>query len=394
MPTEPDRVLRAWMPHLLLMGVLAGIVWLVLRVFSPLLDPLLLGACLAVLTSPLLHVPFTRAIAHCAPWLGEIHQRRLAAILATLVLVFVMSLPLILLIGSWSQTFGIAWGIIHQSPQAYDDLQLVIARHVASLDRHFPALALAQRAIPENIVATLREALAFGPSFLGFLFAGTSRLAHFVLAMICLTFFFSEGPRVMRALLHYTPLTDDQQEQLILRHRQSVIRLLHDTVAVALIKGCVFAGIAWAADHSIGSGTLPFTPLVLVASILTLLPVVGVAMIWVPLLVLFWSQNWYLAAGTLATASIAAQILLQWAQRRLARRIDDRDSWIGFLLFLGLLGGLLSFGLRGLVIGPVAVVMLVTLGSFWLPLYGVGGDSEPLPEDDAPPGAPSSSSAL
>jgi predicted PurR-regulated permease PerM len=72
---------------------------------------------------------------------------------------------------------------------------------------------------------------------------------------------------------------------------------------------------------------------------------------------------------------------------RIGERIGERGHWLGFLLFLGLVGGLLSFGTKGFIIGPVSVVLVATLGSFWLPLYGVGrGSTTPAAVDSSADG--------
>lgn len=393
MPADPHDVLRRWMPHLLLMGLLAGVLWVVARVFLPLAEPLLLGSSLALLTTPLLFAPIDRRLARWAPWLGERTRRRLTGIAATLALVAVLALPIVLLIGSAQLTLTIAWGLLRDDPASATELSRILAHHVDRLHRAFPALGLDQAGIPERIVGWIQEFADFGPSFLSFLFAGRDLVAQFALALICLAFFYSEGPRLIRQLLLFTPLDTAQRERLLRRHRQVVFRLLHDTVAVALVKGFVFGGIVYAADHLVGAAALPFVPLVLVAAVLTLLPVVGVTMIWLPLAVLFWSLGRWGEALLLGGMAAAAQVLLSWGGSLLGQCIDERDAWIGFLLFLGLLGGLLAFGLPGLVIGPMAVVLLVTLGSFWLPLYGVGGEDidtarhcpDPLNDPSVPP---------
>jgi predicted PurR-regulated permease PerM len=67
----------------------------------------------------------------------------------------------------------------------------------------------------------------------------------------------------------------------------------------------------------------------------------------------------------------------------MVRDLDTNDSWPGFLLFLGIVGGVLSFGWTGLVVGPMAVVVLRVLLGFWLPLYGVG-TREPDTDTDTP----------
>ena len=78
------------------------------------------------------------------------------------------------------------------------------------------------------------------------------------------------------------------------------------------------------------------------------------------------------AATAIALGALALDVLISRYRLRFGERIHQRqDEWMGFLLFLGLVGGLLSFGVKGFIIGPTAVVLVYTLGSFWLPLYGL-----------------------
>ena len=44
--------------------------------------------------------------------------------------------------------------------------------------------------------------------------------------------------------------------------------------------------------------------------------------------------------------------------------------WLSFLLFLGLVGGVLGFGLRGLILGPAAVLTVSILIQVLPALYG------------------------
>ena len=45
-------------------------------------------------------------------------------------------------------------------------------------------------------------------------------------------------------------------------------------------------------------------------------------------------------------------------------RLHEQGAWLSFMLFLGIIGGLLSYGPQGFVIGPMAVVLAYGLIPF------------------------------
>ena len=150
-----------------------------------------------------------------------------------------------------------------------------------------------------------------------------------------------------------------------------MLRLLNDTIALAVTKGVILGLFIYWIDHQWGTGLVPSVPLILLAMALTLLPVVGLTMVWLPIAILSWSSGYHMAAVVLSLGSLVIHFSIEYLYHRIGRHIDDaRHAWLGFLLFLSLVGGLLSFGVAGFIIGPMAVVLVETLGSFWLPLYG------------------------
>ena len=73
---------------------------------------------------------------------------------------------------------------------------------------------------------------------------------------------------------------------------------------------------------------------------------------------------------------------LTWLWNSVGHRVNARSSWLSFGLFLGFIGGILTFGTKGLVIGPMAVVFTSTFTRFWLPLYGIANPLGSELEDD------------
>lgn len=394
MSSDPRSVIRAWLPHLVLLALLAMGCVVLAHVFAPLVEPILLAAALALLTGPFLYVPIDNGLAQALPQMSSHLRRRLASLAATAALTVLLLIPVILMLATTLGGFGgivdLIPGLLTAEASQLQILENKLTEEINRIDRLYPQIDLSQYAIPQQIRRALEEAFRFGGAFLGFLSAGTGMLAHLVLAWIALTVFYAEGSRMSAALLRFSPLTEPQQERLRRRYRAIMLRLINDTLATALAKGIALATIVWITDHVLGNSLLPFFPLMLLATAIVLLPVLGAAMVWLPLAGLQWSLGNYVAAITIALGCTVADYLLSHLHRRLSRHLDERETWIGFLLFLGLVGGLISFGLKGLVIGPMAVVFVHTIGSFWGPMYGLGTDEDATgrhPADDPGPTA-------
>ena len=57
-------------------------------------------------------------------------------------------------------------------------------------------------------------------------------------------------------------------------------------------------------DYAWGTGLVPIMPVILLAVAMTLLPVVGVTMVWLPIALLFWSSDHRMAAIAVGFGSL------------------------------------------------------------------------------------------
>jgi predicted PurR-regulated permease PerM len=116
-----------------------------------------------------------------------------------------------------------------------------------------------------------------------------------------------------------------------------------------------------------------------IAGFLALLPVVGPAIAWVPYATVLWSTGRELQCMSLAVACISAAWVVELCFRRLAQRLGADSLWFAFMLFCGLVGGIASFGLRGVIIGPAAALTAAALFGFLPAVYGVGREGRDAP---------------
>ena len=131
--------------------------------------------------------------------------------------------------------------------------------------------------------------------------------------------------------------------------------IVYGTTVTALLQG-LFIGIGFAI---VG---LP-SPVVfgVLAALLSLLPVGGSALIWVPAVVwLFFEKHWGLAIFLLVWGS--ALSALDNVVRPIL--ISGRARISALAVFVGVLGGIPAFGAIGVIAGPVVLSLVLALIEF------------------------------
>ncbi|MBA3847095.1 MAG: AI-2E family transporter, partial [Planctomycetes bacterium] len=367
----PQDVLRDWLPHALMLALLALSGWLLARVFAPISDPVLLAAALAALTYPILFEPLNHLARRRLTFLDDAWRRTVVAAIATLAFILILVSPLVLMLLTTLEhpgdAFTVLYGLARRDPERIQQVAIMGEERVQAMLALYPKIPLQ----PGEVRAFLEQQLTrsdVGRTFLDFLLHGTGGfIAQLALALTSLFYFYDFGPRVVSSLLAYTPLTPHQRVLLRRRFQSAIYRLMTDTLGTALLKGLCMGAIAWIiADFN-------FFIVVAVTTFISLLPVIGFTFVWLPLASLLWAQQHRVDAICLATAALASSWLVHHLGERLTLSLDHRRTvWLSFLLFLSLIGGLIAFGVKGFVVGPMAVVFVVVLGSFWLPLYGIG----------------------
>ena len=71
-----------------------------------------------------------------------------------------------------------------------------------------------------------------------------------------------------------------------------------------------------------------------------------------------------MTAFLMAISSLVLNYLISRIRAGMGRRLHDQGAWLSFMLFLGIIGGILSYGPQGFVIGPMAVVLAYGLIRF------------------------------
>ncbi len=174
-----------------------------------------------------------------------------------------------------------------------------------------------------------------------------------VIMLIALFFFFRDGRGYFQAFIDLLPFTIEQKEEITKKFIDTFGAVINGVFLVALLQGAM-TGIGFAV---FGLPLAVFWGFL--AALLSLLPVGGAALIWLPG-----------AAYLYLTGSVLSGILLGAWGLLLVSLLDNflRPLLIGrkadiptFILFIALLGGLQVYGFLGLLFGPLVVTLLTAL---------------------------------
>lgn len=395
MGADPRTWLRHWLPHLLLLAIgLVALSWL-LWIIAPIGRPVLLGTALAMLTTPILFDPIDRLLAAIAPSWTTAYRRYCASFVATMLLlgvsVLVVLLILTALLGPQAHPLRAMLGLAFQDPRAVAKVVDGVASRTGAVLALYPSLGLTPMDVRDALTSFLVHS-RFGPEFVRLVFTGTGGLVVEIVLTITTTFYlYSQMPQLVGLLLRRLPLDPEGQAVLRRRFARTVQHLLAETIGKALAIGVALGAVAWAVAG--------FNPVLvgIVGIFAGLLPVVGHAFIWLPLASLLATQGRWTESWCLAIACWAAAWLIERVSVRLARALGTDDTLLSFLLFLSVIGGVLGEGVRGLVLGPAAMIFVVVLVEYAAQLYApresVPPGAAPAPSPAAPPAAPAAPAA-
>ncbi len=197
---------------------------------------------------------------------------------------------------------------------------------------------------------------------------GTANFLFMALVFLYTMFFFQiDGVNLIRKILYYLPLASDD-ENLLLDKFTSVTRAtLKGSLLIGMLQGSL-AGIAFAVvgiDNAVFWGSI--------MAVLSVIPSIGSALVWGPACVILIMQD---SVGAGVGLLIFCGIVVGSLDNVLRPILIGKDTRMHeLMIFFGTLGGIMMFGISGIVIGPLIASLFVTIWE----LYGIAFDNF-LPE--------------
>ena len=260
----------------------------------------------------------------------------------------------------------------------------------SELDRWLEQLPFIEQIRPyqDQIMVKLGE---FAGNIGNFLFNGlaaaTSGTAtfffQFFIMLYAMFFFLMNGRETLRKIMYYMPLTS-ADESLMLERFVSVTRA---TVKGTLVIGAIQGGLAGLGFAVAGIPSATFWGTIM--AVMSIIPALGTAIVWIPGVI------YLLAIGdTFAAIGLAiwCGAIVGTADNVLRPALVGKDTKMSDLMvLLGTLGGIVLFGIVGVIIGPIIAALFVTIWD----IYGVAFkdilppvtilEEEPEPVKEEPP---------
>lgn len=317
------------------------VLWAAFLILRPFIDAILVGAMIVILTYPL-YVRLRRRLKG---------RQALAAVLMLLGITVLLVLPALLLA---LLLVAQANALIAKLQAADVQAQLAafdLPSRLTFLQRYVPNFDPSVISLDRMILPAIREVPGWvarhGAGFVGGL-AGL--VLSFFLVLLSAYYFFVDGPAILRELYSLSPLPRRYDRELSGKFaavidatfRGQVMTSLAQGVATTL--GLLIAGVP---------GALLWGS---VAGILSLLPMVGAAVVWIPATIYLgieaylgnasWGWPIFLALWGVLVVSTIDNVVRPWVMR-------GRAELPAIPLLFAVLGGLQAFGFIGLVIGPL-----------------------------------------
>jgi predicted PurR-regulated permease PerM len=343
---EPSTISGTNLRTAFVLLLVVAVTLLFLAVTWPFFKPLLLGALLAGLFHP-----FYR-------WITRLFGgRRSLGAAVTLVVLLVLGL------GPVSAFLGI---VLQQALTMSDQAIPWLTQHLGAastfnaqewLVQKFPALAKympSQEQLLQQVGTAAKTAGAFLVAFASRMTATTATfLLNLFVMLYAMFFFFRDGDKILERIFYYTPLSDEDETRMLTQFASITRATVKGTLVIGIIQGAL-AGIAfWVAG--IEGAALWGT----IMTILSIIPGIGAALVWVPVVIILFATGQYLTATLLAAWCTA---VVGTVDNFLRPVLVGRDAKMPDLLILiGTLGGLFLFGPIGFIVGPIVCGLFLTV---------------------------------
>jgi len=307
---------------------------LVVLVFLPELDAIALGISVAVLFHPW-YAALKKAL----------HDRSGAA--AAIIVLLAVALILIPLTFIGLQMFAEAQGLYGQIASGGAAAIPGVVWFRAAIHEWLPSLNI-------DLTPYVQQVLGFLIGDIGPIFSGVlAAVGTLFLSFFALYYFLKDSAKLRAAIVEHGPLPAKHAEEILSRLYSRASSVIRGSLLVAALYG-VLTGIGFFI-FGLPSAILWGA----VTAIASFIPGIGVLIIVIPgIIFLYSSGNLVGAIGLLAWLFVMSVTIEAYLRPRL---LGGKEKIHPMLMLFAVLGGLSFFGPIGLLLGPLALCLLLTL---------------------------------
>ncbi len=317
-------------------GFLLVVTAIISFIFFPFLEVLVLSTIFGVVLTPL-HRKISNKIGR---------RDGVGAFIVVVLFALVVIIPFIFLtVQVFSESKDVYLQLTNHSDIDY--IQKVTAAIEGPIHRFYPGFSL-----------NIGEFASLGASFITdhlstILSSVLSIFTGIILIFIALFFFLRDGEKFKKILIGLSPLSDNYDEQIFFKLKNTITSTVRGVLLVAIIQG-ILAGIGlWI------FGIPHFTLWGSISAVASLVPGLGTAVVFIPAVAYM-----YLTGSTASAVGLIlwGGIIVGLVDNFLSPYLYSRGAQIHPLLMLfSVLGGLATFGPIGFIFGPIVLSLFFAL---------------------------------
>ena len=291
----------------------------------------------------------------------------LSSALICLAILLGIFIPLIFLISSLSVEVTDFYAYLRKE-LTMDNLSQFLAAHSATVDRftHF----LDRLGISYSLADLQQHVIRLSKSAGLWAYTWTRMLAgqamtftlNFILLLVFVYFMLIDGPRVKEYLMALSPLPRDQEEVLLKKFNDMTMAMIVGNGVAAILQG-LLGGIGLVL-FGIRSPVLWGT----VMAIFAFIPFIGISVVFIPI------GAYMLLVGETSRGIaflVSFQILSMISEYLIKPKlVGNRVKIHVLLIFISIFGGLTTFGLLGILFGPLITIGFLSLVEIYHQNYG------------------------
>jgi predicted PurR-regulated permease PerM len=192
-----------------------------------------------------------------------------------------------------------------------------------------------------------------------FVFSLPMKIISFVIMMFIIFFVFRDGEKIVNAFKKTMPIEESHKYRVFKKVETTVNSLVYGEIAISILEGIVAIIGFWLLGVS--------SPVLwgLVVAIVALLPAIGPLVVWLPMsIIMFLQGDTIPGIGVFLFGAIILTLLLDIIIK--PKVLGYKGHIHPIIILLGVLGGLTVFGLTGIILGPVILVLLILLVEIYI----------------------------
>ncbi|MBI3549734.1 MAG: AI-2E family transporter [Elusimicrobia bacterium] len=184
---------------------------------------------------------------------------------------------------------------------------------------------------------------------------------NLIVLVFTLFFFLRDGPHIIRRIVDLVPMAADHKRVILERIQDTLFAVIRGVLVVALVQGFL-TGVGFAMFG------VPFPVLLgTLATMLSPIPILGAAGVWLPVAVCLALSGSVMQA---VYVSLWCMVIVHTIDNILRPLLIGTHAKIPILLlFFGLLGGMKVYGFLGVLLGPVVIALLLAFISIYQEEY-------------------------